>query len=123
MAVIKNRCQQKENFKDIFLVGQSELDSWNHPSSWNRFYYNGEYIYIRNKKAEIGINIHGDKQGLYFFIYSTRDDKTKTTLLSNILEEISFESTDDVFYRSKIYNSQESDLLIDEIYKILNCAA
>ena len=123
LAVIKNRCQQKENFKDIFLVGQSELDSWNHPSSWSRFYYNGEYIYIRNKKAEIGINIHGDKQGLYFFIYSTRDDKTKTTLLSNILEEISFESTDDVFYRSKIYNSQESDLLIDEIYKILNCAA
>lgn len=120
LAVIKHRCQQKENFKDIFLVGQSELDSWIHPNDWSRFYYNNEYIYTRNNEAKVGINIHGDKSGLYFYVYTTKDDKTLSSQLKHVIETGILETGDNVYFKSQIYDIQDSPSFIKSVYDMMN---
>ncbi len=120
LAVVKHRCQQKENFKDKFLVGKSRLNSWSHPKSWSRFYYSSEYIYTKNTKAYVGINVHGDNQGLYFYLYTTKDDKTHSSQLTDILGQYHFETSDNVYYKSSVYTIDESDKLIAIINDIMN---
>jgi hypothetical protein len=119
LAVIKYRCQQKEHFKDKFLVGLYKLESWIHPNSWCRFYYGSEYIYSKNAKAHVGINIHGDSQGLYFYLYTTNDDKTHSSQLKDILEQYLFETSDNVYYKSEVYILQDSNKLIEKVYEIM----
>ena len=119
LAVILHRCQQKENFKDVFLVGCSRLDSWNHPNNWTRFFYNGEYIYTRNNTNGIGINIHGDQNGIYFYIYSTKSDASGSPKMIEAIKKYQLDTTDNVYYKSAVVNRNESDSKIEVILQIM----
>ena len=122
LAVIQHRCQQKDHFKDVFLVGCSRLNSWERPNFWSRFFYNGECIYTRNNNKGIGINIHGDQSGIYFYLYSTKADGNKSPEMVEILKKYQFETTDGQFFRSDIVNVRESDAIISLIHEIMRFA-
>lgn len=119
LAVIPHRCQQRDGFNDVFLVGTSRLDACHQYASWSRFYYNNEYIYTRNSKQGVGINLHGDKNGVYFYLYNENERNTIGKEFDVIIHGYQFETTDNKFYKSKVVTAQESESVVSMALEIM----